>query len=445
MIRISKGLDIPIAGEPVQSITESKTVKQQALIGFDYPGLKPSFLVEVGQSVKQGQPLFFDKKNPDIMFTSPAAGKVTAINRGEKRIFQSIVIEAETLNDDNQITFEPLNESASDENVRALLQKSGLWTAFRTRPYSKVPAVDAVPNSIFINAMDTHPLAANPNIIIKKYQKEFDAGVKVIAKLAPVHLCHKSDESVTEQTISNVKTHQFTGPHPAGLSGTHIHFIDPVGMKKVVWSINYQDVIAIGKLANEGNIWANRVISLAGPVVSKPRLLEVPLGACINEIIDSEISHDLAKTRFISGSILGGRHAKNAFAFLGRYHLQISCIAEAEHPEFLDYIRLTGERFSAMNLFFSKLFKRKLNLTTNTEGEPRHMVPFGNYELVMPLDILPTQLLRSLIIGDTDMAQKLGCLELDEEDLALCSYVCAGKYEYGPILRAQLTRIEVEG
>lgn len=446
MIRISRGLDIPIAGAPDQSRIDQKTVKQQAVIGFDYPGLKPSITIEVGQSVKQGQALLSDKKNPGVVITAPCAGKVVAINRGEKRVFQSIVIETVPLNDENRVQFEKQDiNSVTAEKIREILQLSGLWTAFRTRPYSKIPAIDAIPNSIFVNAMDTHPLASDPKIIIEKYQADFDAGLALLSKLAKVNLCVKANTTVTSFSDTHLAKHEFTGPHPAGLPGTHIHFIDPVGANKTVWTINYQDVIAVAKLITTGMLWGERVISLAGPIVKAPRLIEVPLGASIEALVADELNHPLEKSRSISGSILGGRHAKNAFAYLGRYHLQVSCIAEAERPEFLDYIRPTGERFSAMNLFFSKLFKRKLNLTTNTEGEPRHMVPFGNYELVMPLDILPTQLLRALIIGDTEMAQKLGCLELDEEDLALCSYVCAGKYEYGPILRAQLTRIEVEG
>ncbi|SES70229.1 Na(+)-translocating NADH-quinone reductase subunit A [Thorsellia anophelis] len=447
MIRIQRGLDIPIAGIPEQNSIDAKSTTQQAIIGFDYPGLKPSILVEVGQQVKLGQSLLLDKKNQGVVITAPCAGKVIAINRGEKRIFQSIVIESESLTENNTIVFESFDDITvlSETKIREQLQQSGLWSAFRTRPYSKIPAIDAKANSIFVNAMDTHPLAADPQVVIKHYQADFDKGLAVIAKLAPVNLCVASKVSVTQQTINGVSTHEFSGPHPAGLSGTHIHFIDPVSANKTVWTVNYQDVIAIGKLMTTGRLWTERVISLAGPIVKRPRLMTVPVGAFLDQIIQNELNHPLEKSRVISGSILGGRHATNAFAFLGRYHLQVSCIAEAERPEILDYVRPTGERFSAMNLFFSKLFKRKLNLTTNTEGEPRHMVPFGNYELIMPLDILPTQLLRALIIGDTDMAQKLGCLELDEEDLALCSYVCAGKYEYGPILRAQLARIEVEG
>lgn len=447
MIRIQRGLDIPIAGIPEQNSIDTKSTTQQAIIGFDYPGLRPSILIEVGQQVKLGQSLLLDKKNEGVVLTAPCAGKVIAINRGEKRVFQSIVIESEPLTDENTVVFETVTDvnALTEDKIREQLQQSGLWAAFRTRPYSKIPAVNAKANSIFVNAMDTHPLAADPEQIIKHFQSDFDMGLAVIAKLAPVNLCIAENANITKQALNTIKTHEFSGPHPAGLSGTHIHFIDPVSANKTVWTINYQDVIAIGKLMTTGRLWTERVISLAGPIVKQPRLIRVPVGASIDELIQNELNHPLEKSRPISGSILGGRHAKNAFAFLGRYHLQVSCIAEAERPEILDYVRPTGERFSAMNLFFTKLFKRKLNLTTNTEGEPRHMVPFGNYELIMPLDILPTQLLRALITGDTDMAQKLGCLELDEEDLALCSYVCAGKYEYGPILRAQLARIEVEG
>lgn len=449
MFKITKGLDIPISGDPNQKIHEAKRVKKCGIVCFDYHGMKPTILVNVGDKVSLGQPIIRDKKDEQIAITSPVSGIITEINRGEKRVLQSIVIDCDSADNNNQIEFNRYSENdlstLEPHNIREQLLISGLWAAFRTRPFSKIPSSSSSPESIFINCMDTNPLSGDPEIIIAEYQTAFSFGLDLISKLAPIHICKSPELNLSIKTSDNINTHTFAGPHPAGLTGTHIHFISPVSANKTVWTINYQDVIAIGKLFSEGKIWNQRVISLAGPVVKNPRLIHVTLGADINELTESEFIDMSSDIRTISGPILAGRTAKGAFAYLGRYHLQVSCIAEASKPELFDYIRPTGERFSALNLFFSKLFKRKLNLTTNTEGEPRNMVPFGNYELVMPLDILPTQLLRALIIGDTEMAQELGCLELDEEDLALCSYVCAGKYEYGPILRAQLARIEVEG
>jgi Na+-transporting NADH:ubiquinone oxidoreductase subunit A len=259
-----------------------------------------------------------------------------------------------------------------------------------------------------------------------------------------VFLCKAEGVQLPGEGLANVHSESFAGPHPAGLAGTHIHFLDPVSASKSVWSIGYQDVIAIGKLFTTGRLWVERIVALGGPVVEQPRLLRTRLGANLDELSAGELQP--GNNRVISGSVFGGRTAHGAYAFLGRYHVQVSCLHEGKERELMHYLRAGVEKHSVLNIFISKLMGAKqFAFSTSTNGSPRAMVPVGNYEEVMPLDILATQLLRSLIVGDTEMAQKLGCLELDEEDLALCSYVCAGKYEYGPILRDNLTRIEMEG
>lgn len=445
MINIKRGLDLPVAGAPAQRIEAARPVRSVAVIGFDYPTMKPTMSVQVGDRVKLGQLLFSDKKSPGVNFTAPGAGVVSAIHRGEKRVLQSVVIDLEG---DDELTFAAYASAQLDglasEQVRDNLQQSGLWTALRTRPYSKVPAVDAVPNSIFVTAIDTHPLAADPALIIAERADAFEAGLKVLARLAKVFLCKAPSVALPGEGLANVQVEAFSGPHPAGLAGTHIHFLDPVSASKSVWSIGYQDVIAIGVLFTSGRLSVERVVALAGPVVSAPRLLRTRLGANLDELTAGELQP--GGNRVVSGSLLGGRTAHGAFAYLGRYHQQVSCLREGKEREMLHYLRAGADKHSILNIYISKLMAgKKFAFSTSTNGSPRAMVPVGNYEEVMPLDVLPTQLLRSLIVGDTEMAQKLGCLELDEEDLALCSYVCAGKYEYGPILRDNLTRIEKEG
>ncbi len=445
MIKIKHGLDLPITGAPVQRIEAARPVRSVAVIGFDYHGMKPTMEVQVGDRVKLGQVLFSDKKTPGVVFTAPGAGVVSALHRGEKRVLQSVVIDLEG---DDQLAFAQYAAAElaglSDAQVRENLQQSGLWTALRTRPMSKVPAVDAVPNSIFVTAIDTHPLAADPALVIAEHAADFDYGLQVLARLAKVFLCKAEGVSLPGEQGANVTTEAFAGPHPAGLAGTHIHFLDPVNVAKSVWTIGYQDVIAIGKLFTTGQLWVERVVSLAGPVVEQPRLVRTRLGANLQELTAGELQ--AGNNRIVSGSVLGGRTAQGALAFLGRYHQQVSCLAEGNHREMMHYLRAGVNKHSVLNIFVSKLSAaKKFAFSTTTNGSPRAMVPVGNYEAVMPLDILPTQLLRYLIVGDTEMAQKLGCLELDEEDLALCTYVCAGKYEYGPILRDNLARIEKEG
>lgn len=445
MIRIKRGLDLPVTGAPTPRIEPARSAHSVAVIGFDYHGMKPTMKVQVGDRVRLGQVLFTDKKSLGVQYTAPGAGVVSAIHRGEKRALQSLVIDLEG---DEQETFARYPsgqlEGLTGAQVRGNLLRSGLWAALRTRPFSRVPAVEATPSSIFVTAIDTHPLAADPVPIIAEYATDFESGLKVLGNLAGIYLCKAEGAVLPGEQLAKVRAESFSGPHPAGLAGTHIHFLDPVSASKSVWTINYQDVIAIGKLFTTGELWVERIISLAGPVVERPRLLRTRLGANLDELTAGELQP--GNNRVVSGSLLGGRIARGAFAYLGRYHLQVSCLREGNDREMLHYLRPGVDKYSVLNVFVSRLMgKKRFPFTTTTNGSPRAMVPVGNYEQVMPLGILPTQLLRYLIVGDTEMAQKLGALELDEEDLALCSYVCAGKYEYGPILRDNLTRIEKEG
>ncbi|EMR14059.1 Na(+)-translocating NADH-quinone reductase subunit A [Methylophaga lonarensis MPL] len=445
---IKKGLDLPITGKPEQVIYDANPVSTVAVLGQEYVGMKPTMMVEEGEQVKLGQPLFEDKKNPGVFFTSPGAGIVKAINRGAKRALQSVIIE---LQGDEALSFQSYQSAQLDglrrDEVKKNLLDSGLWVAFRTRPYSHSPKPDSDPASIFVNAMDSNPLAADPAVIINQYADDFKHGLTVLSRLTDgdVNLCQAPQAALPTTKLDNLKTYTFSGPHPAGLVGTHIHFIDPVSVQKTVWHIGYQDVIAIGKLFTTGQLWVERIIALGGPLVHKPRLLKTRLGANTEDLVRDEID-DVIKARVISGSVLHGHTANNWAAFLGRFHTQISVLEEGIEREFMGWIMPGRNKFSVLNVFISRLFgKKEFAMTTTQNGSPRAMVPVGAFEMVMPLDILPTQLLRMLLVRDTDTAQALGCLELDEEDLALCSYVCSGKYDYGTVLRANLTQIEKEG
>ncbi|UZE94740.1 Na(+)-translocating NADH-quinone reductase subunit A [Alkalimarinus alittae] len=448
MINIKKGLELPISGAPEQKITDTKTVSNVALVGFDYIGMKPTMAVQVGDKVKRGQLLFEDKKTAGVRFTSPAAGTVKEVNRGERRVFQSIVIEVEGDEAEVFSKYEE-NQLASIERQQVVdnLVQSGLWTALRTRPYSKVPEIDSTPNSIFVTAMDTNPLAADPKLVIKESANDFNNGLAVLKQLTngKVFVCADKDFNVSLPSDSAIELQTFSGIHPAGNAGTHIHYLDPVSDKKTVWSIGYQDVIAVGQLFTTGELNVDRVISIAGPKVNKPRLIRTRVGACLTDLVKGETDSG-SNNRIISGSVFGGRKATGPVAYLGRYANQVSVLEEGDKREFIGWLSPGANKFSVMNIYLSKFTSGKLfNFTTTTNGSERAMVPVGAYEEVMPLDILPTQLLRALVVGDTEQAQKLGCLELEEEDLALCSFVCSGKYEYGPILRDNLTLIEKEG
>lgn len=446
MIKIRRGLELPITGAPRQSIEEGPSIRSVAVIGYDYHGMKPTMAVQVGDKVKVGQLLFSDKKTEGVRYTSPAAGTVSAINRGYQRALQSVVIDVEGDEAESFAKYDVTQLSSLDrQDVVDNLANSGLWTALRTRPYSKVPAVDTVPGAIFVSAMDTNPLAADPAVVLEAKADDFKNGLAVLSRLTEgkVYVGHAPGASIPASGLENVVYETFSGVHPAGNVGTHIHYLAPVSANKTVWTCGYQDVAAIGALFTTGQLDVERVVALAGPKVEDPRLVKTRVGASLEELTAGQMKG--GENRLISGSVFGGRATHGPLAFLGRYHVQVSVLEEGRERPFFHYVVPGFNRFSVMPIYISKFLGKKFNFTTSTNGSERAMVPVGAYEKVMPLDILPTQLLRALIVGDTDVAQKLGCLELDEEDLALCTFVCPGKYEYGPILRDNLTRIEKEG
>ncbi|MDV5250526.1 Na(+)-translocating NADH-quinone reductase subunit A [Enterobacter hormaechei] len=447
MFRIRKGLDLPISGVPEQHVTTGASIHHVAIVGDDYVGMRPAMLVQEGDRVIKGQALFEDKKNPGVMFTAPASGTVVAIHRGERRVLQSVVIQIEGDEKREFARFDAADlATLSHDVVQTQLLESGLWTALRTRPYSKTPVPGTVPAAIFVTAIDTNPLSADPQPLILAERKAFDAGLTVLTRLMPgkVHVCQASGGKLGGHPQGQVAFNEFAGPHPAGLVGTHIHFLEPVSLTKQVWHLNYQDVIAIGKLFTTGELCAERIIAIGGPQATQPRLVRTLLGADLTALLAGETKE--GENRIISGSVLSGRHATGPMAWLGRFHLQVSVVLEGREKELFGWVLPGAEKYSVTRTTLGHFLRHKLfNFSTSTNGGERAMVPIGNYERVMPLDILPTVLLRDLLAGDTDGAQALGCLELDEEDLALCTYVCPGKYEYGPVLREVLTRIEQEG
>lgn len=445
---IKQGLDLPILGCPEQRVEVGPLVRSVALLGNDYVGMKPTMLVSPGDRVALGQPIFEDKKTPGVIYTSPAAGIVGEVIRGAKRKFEAVTINIEG---DESVTFDAAREkdpvSLGGGVIESVLVKSGLWTALRTRPFGKVPSLGSKPSSIFVTAIDTNPLAADPAVVLSERKNQFVLGLQALTQLGAgvVYVCKAAGASVAGEEVKGVTVAEFAGPHPAGLAGTHIHYLDPVGPKKTVWYIGYQDVIAIGSLFQTGKLDVRRVISLAGPKVKQPRLLETRLGACIDDLTVDAVVDD-CRVRLISGSVLCGHNAAAPHNYLGRYHQQVSVIEEGDHREFLGWQKPGFDKYSVTRVFASAINpSQKFAFTTSTGGSERAMVPLGTYEKVMPLDMLPTQLLRSLIVRDTDAAQSLGALELEEEDVALCTFVCPGKYEYGSLLRQNLNTIEREG
>ena len=452
---IKKGLDLPITGAPEQTIEQAAQPNRVALIADDYVGMKPTMRVQEGDEVIRGQLLFEDKKTPGVRYTAPAGGRVAAVNRGDRRAFLSIVIELsqdELAGGGETASFESYGGSdikdLSGDQVKALLLESGLWTALRQRPFSRVANPEVQPAAIFVTAADSNPLAADPSVALAGREEAFSSGVEALAKLAgdsPVYVCTSGAGGIKTPSLPQVSVEEFDGPHPSGVAGTHIHFLKPVNRTRSVWYVNYQDVAAIGSLFASGKLDVDRVISLAGPTVAEPKLLRTRIGASTDELVDGRLAE--GEHRVISGSVLSGRKAEGqVVGFLGRYHLQISALLEGNRGELFGWLKLGADKFSVIGTFVSKLTpSKKFNFTTNINGSHRTIIPIGQYDSVMPLDIMAPFLLRAIAMQDIERAEELGVLELDEEDLALCTFVCTGKNDYGPMLRQLLTTIEKEG
>ena len=447
MIMIKKGLDLPIGGVPDQVVENAFSPGTVAVIGPDYVGMRPSMAVKVGDRVKVGQPLFEDKKNPGIGFTSPASGTVTAINRGERRAFQSLVI---AVKGQDAVRFSSYTgrhvETLQTDDVRKLLLESGAWTSFRTRPFSRTPAPDAIPHAIFVTAIDTNPLAPRVETVLSNNSTIFEQGLRVLKKLTPgkLYLCIAPGSQIAGTNLSDIHTEEFSGPHPAGLAGTHIHFLDPVSADNTVWYIGYQDVAAIGHLFKTGAIFTERIISLAGPQVKRPRLLKTRVGACVSDLIKGELKD--GKNRMISGSVLHGRTAEGPYDYLGYFHNQVTVLLAGAERKLLGWAFRGYDKFSFTATLLSRFIRHgEFAFTTSTYGSRRPLVSVESFEKVMPLDIQPFFLLRALLTKDTEQAQALGCLELDEEDLALLSFVSPSKHDFGSVLRETLMQIEKEG
>ncbi len=414
--RISAGLDVPVDGAPEQVVDGGAEVRRVGLVGDDYPGLRARLVVAEGDEVARGQLLFEDLATPGVRYTAPGAGRVSSLLRRERGELRSIVIELDAGERSGRPRCSPFESYTSKrptdldaESVRALLTESGLWTALRSRPFDRIPHPATSPAALFVNAMDSEPLAAEPSVSIGKATEDFRAGVVLLSRLTAglTYVCAGSEDEI-ELGDAQARIERFSGPHPAGSAGLHVHKLHPVGVGRVAWTIGYQDVIAIGELARTGVLPVERTLALGGPAATRPRLVRSRLGASLSDLTHGELGEDDAS--LVSGSVLSGRAVvDSATGFLGRYHDQVC-----------------------------GLWRPSRALRGRTTGP---ILPIGRFERVFPFDLLPTFLLRALASGDLESAERLGCLELSEEDLALCSYVCPAGNDYGAMLRRTLDRI----
>jgi len=440
-IKLNRGLDLTLPGAPEQVIGPCPDVSHVALLGADYPDLRPALAVSEGERVRLGQALFTDRRHPEIRYTAPAAGRVLAINRGARRKLSSLVMELDGEEAEAYPAHEPARlASLAPQTVRDALLRSGLWTSFRSRPYNTIPPPDRFPGALFINAMDTNPLAADPSVVLAARAEDFRHGVTAVSRLATgtTYVCKSPATPLEPPGADGVVVAEFEGPHPAGLAGTHMHYLRARPGETERWHVGYQDVIAIGRLLATGQLWRDRIVAVGGPGISNPRLLRAPVGASLVELLAGELAPGC---RLISGSVLSGRKATPPDAYLGRYHQQVTAV-----PEYYARSR-SGQAGSRL---LSALIPRRPEVippqpTTAVNGWPAGMLPVEDFERVWPLRTPPLPLLRALLVRDTETAVALGCLDLDEEDLALCSFVCPAKHDYGSALRATLRECERSG
>ena len=467
---------LPITGAPSDRIDEGPPPRRVALIAADYIGLRPTMHVAPGDTVTRGQLCFEDKTMPGVRYTAPAAGAVVAVNRGDRRALQSVVIDVSRAEREGRApettafgAFSGRHPSGmTGDEVRALLVESGQWTALRARPFGRVADPATRPRSIFVTAMDTNPLGPSVPAIVAGCEAPLERGLLALARLTdgPVFVCTGPEPGLRVPEDDRIRHDVFDGVHPAGAVGFHIHTLDAVDRNKVVWHLGVQDAIAIGRLFETGVLDVARVVALGGPPVKEPRLFRSRIGASTDELVDGNVApagvpagadyggsgdgpgvNGQAERRIISGSVLSGRIATGAIhGYLGRYHQQVSVLAEGREREPLGWLGPGVNLFSTIPTFVSALMPgRRFDMTTSTHGSPRAIVPIGMYERVMPMDLLPTPMLRALVMGDVERAEELGCLELDEEDVALCSFVDPGKTDFGPHLRRVLDTLRIEG
>lgn len=437
VIKLKKGLDILLEGEAKRELTRLPLVHAYALKPEDFPGVTPKLLVRVDDEVKVGTPLFFDKYRPQILFTSPVSGKVSAIVRGEKRKILEVVItpEAEQVYE----TFDvPAIEATDREQIKALMLKAGLWPMIIQRPFGIVANPQDTPKSIFVSGFDSAPLAPDMNFVLENEAENLETGFALLGKLTDgkVYLGLKNGTSGVLNQVKNAEIRLFEGPHPAGNVGVQIHHIDPINKGDVVWTVDVQHVAMIGRFFRTGKVDMSKIIALTGSETAQPRYFSVITGLPINSIVrQKELRSQTEKVRIISGNVLTGRRVEPE-GYLGFYSNQVTVIPEGDTYEFLGWGMPRLNKFSVSRSYFSWLSPKKhYRLDTNMNGGVRAYVVTGLYDKYLPMDIYPLYLLKAILAGDIDKMENLGIYEVIEEDFALCEFVDPSKTEMQAIIR----------
>ncbi len=436
LIKIKKGLDIRLKGKPELQLETLNDSGLYAIKPTDFPGLTPKLAVKVDDEVKAGSALFYNKHHQEVKFTSPVSGNVVAINRGERRRILEVVVESDGKN--GSLEFKKGDpKNLSREEIKETLLKSGLWPFIRQRPFNIIAHPEESPRAIFLSAFDSAPLAPDNEFILKGQKTSLQTGINALGILTDgkVHVGIRKGSALESvfATISGIELNEFEGPHPAGTVGVQIHHIAPINKAEIVWVIQPQDVLAIGKLFEKGILDAERIVSLAGSEVKEPKYYKTILGASVRNMVEGNVMD--GNLRFISGNVLTGEQISRE-GFIGYYDNQVTVIQEGDHHEMFGWIMPRLKKFSTSMSYFSWIMpKKKFLCDTNLNGGQRAFVVSGQYEKVLPMDIYPVELLKAIIIGDIDKMENLGIYEVAEEDMALCEFVCTSKTEVQTLLR----------
>ena len=445
-VRLKRGFDIKLLGKAEDTFLDAPQPSLFAIKPMDVHGIAPipKLKVSIGDEVRAGEPLFFDKPSPEILYSAPVSGEVVEVRRGAKRAISEVVILA-----DSTIQYHEYPKTdpttANRETIVERLLESGAWVLMRQRPYNTVPDPTQIPRDIFVSCFDTAPMAPDYNILMKGREKAFQSGIQVLRKLTSgsVHLGVTRKSPDVFKKAEGVRLRTYSGPHPAGNVGVHIHHTAPLNKGEVVWTIRPQDVAIIGRLFSDGIYDAERVIAVTGSELNKTGYYKTRIGASVKPVIEGNLKRE--DVRVISGNVLTGtRIAPDGF--LGLYDEQISVIEEGNKPEFLGWLLPSYPRPSLSRTFPSFLFpNREYNVNTNNHGEERAYVMTGQYERVVPMDLYPQHLIKSIMYRDFDEMEGLGIYEVVEEDLALCEFVCTSKQPVQQILREGLDAMRIEG
>lgn len=446
VFKLKKGYDIPLQGSAERRVEKVPKTKAIAVQPIDFRGMRPGMKVEPGDAVKRGSILFVDKQKPEILFRSPTAGTVREIVRGERRVIQRVIIDVGA---DSSESFDSINKAQIDKlsaaKTKELLLNSGLWPTLRQRPFDRIADFTKTPRAIFISAVDSAPLQAETDILLEGREVDFQLGIDLLAKLTDgkIHLSVSASTETFFSKITGVETHQFSGPHPAGNVGIQVHHIDRLLAGQIIWYISPRHVAQIGSFLSKGEYPAAKTYALTGSELTDRHYVKAIEGALVSDLVNTPIAAD--KQRVISGNVLTGQQTR-ADGFVGFYDDMLTVIPELTGRRFMAWVQLGFKASSFWRMYFSKLTPGKKQApTTDLNGGERAFVSTGEYEKVVPMDVLPVHLCKAILIEDIELMEQLGIYEVAPEDLALCSYICPSKIEFGDIIEKGMQTMEKEG